>query len=231
MSKQKSILFLLTAFALCGYLAGKASLSDQSEGRKEPTFPHVDASEDFPSEEKKEPACSKESNAEGEDHVSDPGHEDCGGAEVPEETASVKNDSNAENQDSLAEEPRNVSLEEFRELTSEVLDEFPEGFFDKLSGGVIVSEDLISSPYARNNDLYIAGCYRDNQLGKQVILYYGSFCRLYPYASPAEMKSHIRDTMRHEMRHHYECEAGDHSSKSLEAEDRRFLQSYLNRNK
>jgi predicted Zn-dependent protease with MMP-like domain len=227
MSKVKPFLFLLAASALCGYAAGKASLNKQSEERKEQAFSRTDAPERFPSKGKKELPC-KKGNAAAEASVSLPDGQDCSGAELQEETAAGQDDSSAECQ-KTPEEPRNASLEEFRELTSEIIDEFPDGFFDKLSGGIIVSEELVASPYAKADDLYIAGCYKENQLGKQVVLYYGSFCKLYPYASLDELKGHIRDTLRHEMRHHYECEAGDHSSKSLEAEDRRFLEDYLSR--
>ncbi len=33
-----------------------------------------------------------------------------------------------------------ISLEEYKKIISELLDELPEAFFQKLSGGVIVSE-------------------------------------------------------------------------------------------
>ena len=47
-----------------------------------------------------------------------------------------------------------ISLEEYKKIISELLDELPEAFFQKLSGGVIVSEAAVIPYYARGNDLY-----------------------------------------------------------------------------
>lgn len=111
-----------------------------------------------------------------------------------------------------------------------MIDEFPEGFFDRLSGGIVVSEKIKISPYAIDDNLIIAGCYTESPFVKQVTLYFGSFCKLYEGANREEVKGQIRRVLRHEMRHHFECEAGEHSSRSLEAEDTRKIQEYLNHN-
>ena len=50
-----------------------------------------------------------------------------------------------------------ISIEEYRKIISELIDELPEVFFRKLSGGVIVSEATAVPDYARGDDLYAMG--------------------------------------------------------------------------
>ena len=47
-----------------------------------------------------------------------------------------------------------ISLEEYKKIISELMDELPEAFFQKLSGGVIASEAAVMPDYAQGNDLY-----------------------------------------------------------------------------
>ena len=42
-----------------------------------------------------------------------------------------------------------ISIEEYRNIISELMDELPKEFFRDLSGGVIVSEALVIPDYAR----------------------------------------------------------------------------------
>ena len=46
-----------------------------------------------------------------------------------------------------------ISIEEYRAIVSELLDELPEEFFRELSGGVVVSEEPAVPDYARGDDL------------------------------------------------------------------------------
>ena len=64
---------------------------------------------------------------------------------------------------------------------------------------------------------------------RQIIVYKGSFDRVYPHAGPQEARSILRGILRHEFRHHLEFLGGNHSSASLEAEDERKKQAYLAR--
>ena len=52
-----------------------------------------------------------------------------------------------------------ISITEYKAIISELLDELPEEFFRKLSGGVIVSEALVIPDYARDGDLFTLGEY------------------------------------------------------------------------
>ena len=122
-----------------------------------------------------------------------------------------------------------ISVEEYRQIVSELLDELPEEFFRKLSGGVIVSEALVIPDYARDGDLFTLGEYQVLSGMRQIVLYKGSFDRAYPQAEAAEAKKLLRGILRHEFRHHLEFLGGIHNSSSLEAEDEREKQAYLSR--
>ena len=120
-----------------------------------------------------------------------------------------------------------ISLEEYKQILEELLDEFPEAFFRELSGGVVISEAPALPDYARGRDLYTLGQYQTGYGVRQIILYKGSFDRVYPQADAAEARKLLRGILRHEFRHHLEFLGGIHNSSSLEAEDEREKQAYL----
>ncbi len=120
-----------------------------------------------------------------------------------------------------------IGIEEYKKIISELLDELPEAFFRELSGGVIVSEAVMIPDYARGNDLYTLGLYKFFSGVRQIVMYKGSFDRVYPHADAEEAKTLLRGVLRHEFRHHLEYLSGIHDSSSLEAEDEREKQAYL----
>lgn len=122
-----------------------------------------------------------------------------------------------------------LRMEEYRKIVSELLDELPGAFFRELSGGVIVSEAAPVPEYAHGNDLYTLGLYKVFSGVRQIILYKGSFDRVYPGAEGPEAKALLRGVLRHEFRHHMEYLSGIHGPSSLEAEDRREKRAYLAR--
>ena len=124
-----------------------------------------------------------------------------------------------------------ICIEEYRKIVSELLDELPEAFFRKLSGGVIVSEALVIPDYARGEDLYTMGQYQIYSGIRQIVLFKGSFDQVYPKADAAEARELLRGILRHEFRHHLEFLGGIHNSSSLEAEDERSKQAYLSRHR
>ena len=120
-----------------------------------------------------------------------------------------------------------ISIEEYRQIVSELMDELPEAFFRELSGGVIVSEALVIPDYARGSDLFTLGQYQVASGIRQIVMFKGSFDRAYPQTDAAEARKILRGILRHEFRHHLEFLGGIHNSTSLEAEDRRRKQAYL----
>ena len=120
-----------------------------------------------------------------------------------------------------------IGTEEYRRILSALMDELPKEFFHGLSGGVIVSEAMVIPDYARGNDLYTMGQYQVSSGIRQIIMFKGSFDRLYPQADAAEARKLLRGILRHEFRHHLESMGGIKNSSSLEAEDERQKQAYL----
>ena len=122
-----------------------------------------------------------------------------------------------------------IDKDEFNFILSDLIDELPHAFFKELSGGIIVSDDSPQSEYSIKSDLFILGQYRVSSLGRQVIIYRGSFEKNFSHLSQQALKDKMREVLRHELRHHMEFLSGIHNSKSLEAEDRRQIQEYLAR--
>ena len=120
-----------------------------------------------------------------------------------------------------------ISTEEYREIISELMDELPEAFYRELTGGVIMSEALVIPDYAQENDLYTLGQYQVYYGVRQIVMFKGSFDRVFPNADVAQARDILRGVLRHEFRHHIEFLGGIHNSSSLEAEDERKKQSYL----
>ena len=122
-----------------------------------------------------------------------------------------------------------ISAEAYRAIVSDLMDELPEEFFRELTGGVIMSEALVIPDYARGNDLYTLGQYQVCYGLRQIVMFKGSFDRLYPQANEAQAREILRGVLRHEFRHHIEFLGGIHNRSSLEAEDERKKRAYLAR--
>ena len=115
----------------------------------------------------------------------------------------------------------------FQKILQEEAEKIPEKFYEGLNGGVIISEETKLSPYAQNNDLYIAGQYLHSyQMGKQIVIYYGSMMRLFGYLDDEGMRREIARVLRHELKHHIEGRAG---IRSLEKWDEEQIAAYLQR--
>ena len=122
-----------------------------------------------------------------------------------------------------------ISLEEYKKILAELTDELPDEFFRGLSGGVIVSEAMVIPDHARENDLFTLGQYQVYSGIRQIVMFKGSFDRVYPQADAEEARGLLRGVLRHEFRHHLEHLGGIHDFDSLEAEDARAKQAYLSR--
>lgn len=123
-----------------------------------------------------------------------------------------------------------IEVEEFLQIVEELSAEIPPEFFKELHGGIRVVEECKINPRAVDNDLIILGEYHRNRtMGNHIIIYYGSYMKLYGYLSSEDLKKRVRKTLRHEFRHHLEGLSG---LKDLEIEDEIYLRQYLaNKNK
>ena len=120
------------------------------------------------------------------------------------------------------------TIEEINEMLDEAAAELPEGIFRELNGGVSLLDETKRSDKDPSGNLYTLGEYRRDQMGRYIVIYYGSLCAAYGNSSPKKMRKHVRDVLTHELTHHLESLAGD---RSLEKEDAENLHKYFSRKK
>ena len=121
-----------------------------------------------------------------------------------------------------------MNFERFTEIAEEELLLLPDYVFKDLNGGIIADEKEYLHPAAQSNDLYIMGIYsRDRIMGKRIILYYGSFVRILHDADESVYSKRIRSTIRHEILHHLESQAGLYGKGTLVEEDRQRMIRYF----
>lgn len=124
-----------------------------------------------------------------------------------------------------------ITMEAYRRIVSELMDELPAEFYRDLNGGVIVSEAAAIPDYAKSGDLAVLGQYLIYSGMRQIVLYKGSFDRVHSHADEEEARVLLRGVLRHEFRHHLESLGGVHNASSLEAEDARKKEAYLARHR
>lgn len=122
-----------------------------------------------------------------------------------------------------------MTLDRFTEIAEEELAMLPDYVHEELNGGVIVDPKVYPHPRRLAEDLYILGTYStDPILGKQIVLFYGSFLVTMPRAGEERFRAQIRDTLRHEFLHHLETRAGLFGRGTLVEEDEnRMMRYYL----
>ena len=120
-----------------------------------------------------------------------------------------------------------VNFEEFQDLIDEIIQTFPEEFFRELCGGVFAREYVKIHPASLHGELLIMGeyCIRPH-LGRFIIIYYGSFERIYGHLDKEALAVHLRKVLLHEFRHHLESLAGE---RDLEVEDAMQIAEYIER--
>ena len=117
-----------------------------------------------------------------------------------------------------------VTLEEFEVMLDEIVQTLPKDFFRELNGEIHASENEKLHKQAINNDLWILGEYcTSTQLGRSIVIYYGSFMRLFGNLNHIFIRERLRKNVLHEFRHHLESLAGE---RDLEIEDEIFLRTY-----
>ena len=122
-----------------------------------------------------------------------------------------------------------MTLERFTEIAEEELALLPEYVHEELNGGVLIDPAVYAHPARLAEDLYILGIYSTNPvMGKQIVLYYGSFHVTMRNAPEERYRLQIRDTLRHEFLHHLETRAGLFGKGTLiEEDENRMMRYYL----
>ncbi|PKK40539.1 hypothetical protein ABB02_00210 [Clostridiaceae bacterium JG1575] len=114
--------------------------------------------------------------------------------------------------------------ERFTQILTECADELPDGLFDQLNLGIHVSPMVRTSEASQPQQaLYVLGEYRKDAMGRSIVIYYGSFARLFSHLSEEALRSRMRETLRHELRHHLEHQGGEYD---LEWEDHLQMEEY-----
>jgi len=111
-------------------------------------------------------------------------------------------------------------------MLDEVAAELPKEVFRDLNGGVSLLPETRLSKSDPDGRLYTLGEYRRDQMGRYIVIYYGSFCAVHGGSSRSKMVGHLRRVLKHELTHHLESMAGE---RDLEIEDEKQLEKYLNR--
>lgn len=120
-----------------------------------------------------------------------------------------------------------VPIDEVEIILDEIASELPGEFYRELNGGIVLLPEAKLNPAARRKDLYIMGEYHSGgSMGRYIVIYYGSFERVYGHLNREGLKKQLSLTLKHEFTHHLESLAGE---RDLEKEDERFLKDYLSR--
>lgn len=117
-----------------------------------------------------------------------------------------------------------LTYEQMGDLLEEVAAEFPDAFFQDLSGGIQLEEQALPDPEFPEGEMYIMGEYCSDLLGRYILLYYGSFAALLGEEDEEVWREEIFLTVAHEFTHHLEETAMLHA---LDDKDAAFLQQAL----
>ena len=120
------------------------------------------------------------------------------------------------------------TIEEINEMLDEIAAELPEGVFRELNGGVCLLAETKRSDKDPGGGLYTLGEYRRDQMGRYIVIYYGSLIAVQGRSTQTMMRKRLKDVLTHELTHHLESLAGD---RSLEYKDKMDIDDYFQRKK
>ena len=118
-----------------------------------------------------------------------------------------------------------MTFDEAGELLDRMAEEFPEEFYADLNGGISLLPDEMPDPEFPPGEMYILGEYCDDQMGRYILLYYGSFAALAAKEEWTEedWEEELYATLAHEFTHHMEGLAGE---RGLERRDEAMLDAW-----
>ena len=117
-----------------------------------------------------------------------------------------------------------LSIDEIHDLLDEIAAEMPEEIFRDLNGGVSLLPETKRSLSDPNGGLYTLGEYRRDQMGRYIVLYYGSIRAVHGGDTREELRENLKKLLRHELTHHIESLAGE---RDLEIKDEIKMNKYL----
>jgi len=116
------------------------------------------------------------------------------------------------------------SIDDIHDILDEVAAGLPDEIFDGLNGGVSLLAETKRSSADPEGGLYTLGEYRHDQMGRYIVLYYGSIRIVHGDDTRDEIRANLKKLLTHELTHHLESLAGE---RDLEIEDKRALNEYL----
>ncbi|MCL2220893.1 MAG: metallopeptidase family protein [Oscillospiraceae bacterium] len=119
-----------------------------------------------------------------------------------------------------------ITIGEMNEILDEIASELPEEIFKDLNGGVGLLDETKKSTKDPNGNLFTLGEYHRDQMGRYIVLYYGSLCAVYGNSSRERYRKHLKDVLTHELTHHWESLAGE---RDLEIKDEIDMDKYLSK--
>ena len=116
------------------------------------------------------------------------------------------------------------SIDDINVMLDDIAAELPDEIFRNLNGGVSLLPDVKKSSADPGGGLYTLGEYRRDQMGRYIVIYYGSICAVHGSDTPGQMRGNLKRILTHELTHHIESLAGE---RDLEIEDEIELDEYL----
>ncbi|UMZ73614.1 metallopeptidase family protein [Natranaerofaba carboxydovora] len=98
-----------------------------------------------------------------------------------------------------------MNFSEFKSCVNQIINnKIPPELMKNLNMGIIIMQETKAE-----DDYYIMGEYINDDLGKYVVLYYGSFNEILENKTDKKWQEEILSTIKHELTHHVEALAGE----------------------
>jgi hypothetical protein len=98
----------------------------------------------------------------------------------------------------MDEERSEISIDRVQEILDGLAEELPPIFYEELNGGILLLPEAHRSQFARADDLWTLGEYRHSHaMGRYIVIYYGSFMRLFGHASEEKLTEELRKTLKY----------------------------------
>jgi len=103
-----------------------------------------------------------------------------------------------------------LTFEEVADILDVIAEEFPREFFKDLNGGILLLPEARRDRGDAAHGLYTMGEYVYDEMGRYIIIYYGSFAALFKDQPPEKLRKELKETLIHEFTHHIESLAGEY---------------------
>jgi len=111
-------------------------------------------------------------------------------------------------------------------MLDDIAAELPPEVFRDLNGGVSLRPETMLSDSDPGGGLYTLGEYRRDQMGRYIVIYYGSMRAIHGKDTAEKMRASLKSVLTHELTHHLESLAGE---RDLEIKDEMELEDYFRR--